>query len=363
MRTLSVELGARSYPVVLGQLADLGARAAQHLRPGPCALVSDSHVAPLHGEAALRSLEAAGFSPKLLVLPAGEDHKNLSTWQVLLTELLILGAERSLPVFALGGGVVGDIAGFAAATALRGLPLVQVPTTLLAMVDSSVGGKTGVNTPQGKNLVGAFHQPVLVLAAMDTLRTLPDEELRCGLGEVIKHAVLEGEDHFALLERRAADILARDPAVLVELVARSVACKAAVVAADERESGQRALLNAGHTLGHALELALGYGALRHGEAVAIGLLAEADIARRRGLASLDFLRRLQALTQALGLPTRAPGLDPERVLAATAMDKKRTCGKIVCALPVGIGRVKLEQVSDQELAEGARTAIEGLEDR
>lgn len=360
---LRVALGARGYPVVLGALAGLGPRLAQARAPGPCVVITDSTVAALHADAAEASLRAAGFTPRRRVFPAGEAHKTLDTWRALVEGVLDLGAERGWPVVALGGGVVGDLAGFVAATGLRGLALVQVPTTLLAMVDSSVGGKTGVNTARGKNLVGVFHQPELVYAALDTLGTLSDAELRCGLGEVLKHAVLAGEGFFGWLERRAGALLARDPRVVAEAVARCVRIKAGYVARDEREAGPRALLNLGHTVGHALELAQGYGALRHGEAVAIGMLAEAHIAARRGWAHPGFVARLRALTAALGLPTRAPGVPVDLVVAAAAMDKKRACANIVCALPLGVGAVALHPVTPEELSEAARVAVEGQEDR
>lgn len=355
---LKVELGSRSYPIVLGQLAQLGPRLAQETRPGRCVLVSNEVVAPLHARAALGSLSGAGFEPTLLQIPDGEANKTLEAWQTLVAELLELGVDRQTPLISLGGGVTGDIVGFAAASTMRGLPFVQVPTTLLAMVDASVGGKTGVNTSQGKNLVGSFYQPILVLAAMDTLATLSPEEFRCGLGEVLKHAVLEGESFFEWLGDHAQAVLAQEPKALEQAIARCCAYKAQIVAQDEREGGIRALLNCGHTLGHALERELGFGSLRHGEAVAIGMLGEAAICVSRGEASAEWIKRLRALTLALGLPVQAPGqLHVSAIVQATRHDKKRAHGILTAALPAGPGRVTLSAVTPAELSVAAQAIL------
>lgn len=362
MEPLIVSLGDRSYPIVWGRLGGLGAAVAAALRPGRCVVVSDSNVAPLYGEAAILSLREAGFSPSLHSFAAGESNKTLDTYQALVQEILAAGVDRATPVLALGGGVVGDMAGFAAATLLRGLAFVQVPTTLLAMVDSSVGGKTGVNAAVGKNLVGAFHQPSLVFAPMDTLATLPDEELRCGLGEVVKHAVLADPAFFAWLESDGWRLLAREPEALRHAVLRCCAIKAAIVARDERETGERALLNLGHTVGHAIEAVAGYGAWRHGEAVAMGLLAEARCAVALGLAEPSLPGRIAALSRALGLPTELPPLPPDALRAAMAFDKKRTRGTLTVALPIEIGRACLHAVEPAVLLE-AIPGLLGQEDR
>ncbi len=355
---LSVDLGERSYPIVLGALPQLGAHLAAVHRPGPCVLVSNDVVAPLHADAALDSLRAAGFEPTLLVLPDGEANKTLQTWQGLVHRLLELGIGRKTPVISLGGGVTGDIVGFAAASTKRGVPFVQVPTTLLAMVDASVGGKTGVNTAQGKNLVGAFYQPSLVLAALDTLSTLSPEEFRCGLGEVLKHAVLEGPAFFGWLQDHSQALLDQDPEILRQAIARCCAYKADIVAQDEREGGIRALLNCGHTLGHALERELGFGDLRHGEAVAVGMLAEAAICVHRGDAMPMWPRELAALTAALGLPTQSPRhVAPQALVDATLHDKKRARGILTAALPAGPGRVTLSAVTPAELAVAAQAIL------
>ncbi|HJN75721.1 MAG TPA: 3-dehydroquinate synthase [Myxococcota bacterium] len=357
---LSVELGERSYAIVLGELAMLGAELAL-LRDGRAVLVTNDVVHPLYGEAAVGALEDGGFDVDVLVIPDGEAHKHLDTWRRLVEDLLALQVDRGTCVVALGGGVTGDIAGFAAASTMRGLPLVQVPTTLLAMVDSSVGGKTGVNAVWGKNLVGAFHQPQLVLAALDTLATLSEEEYRCGLGEVVKHAVLADADFFSWLGSHSSEVLGRDRSALVHVVSRCCAIKAEIVARDEREAGLRAVLNAGHTLGHALERVLGYGALRHGEAVGIGLVAEAWIAVARGEADPSLPAEIGRLLAKLGLPLRWPGVCPEDIAEAALMDKKRLRGMVRVAYPVSIGRVRIAGVEQAELLEAARRLSEPTE--
>jgi 3-dehydroquinate synthase len=359
---LTVELGERSYPIVLAPLSALGTTMAEVLSPGPCALITNPVVRPLHGDAAVASLTAAGWAPTVFEVPDGEAHKTLATWQALVMELLGAGVDRRTPLIALGGGVTGDEVGFAAATALRGVPFVQVPTTLLAMVDASVGGKTGVNTPHGKNLVGAFHQPRLVLADVETLATLSDAEFRCGLGEVVKHAVLADPRFFAWLEEHVSDVLAREHTALVHCVRRCCAIKAAVVAADERESGARALLNLGHTIGHAIEKTLGFGVIRHGEAVGIGMVAEARLAVQRGVAAPELPLRIGRLLVALELPVSWPGLAPQALLDAATMDKKMSRGRLTLTIPRRLGEVRLEQVDLWELTGAAESVSKPLED-
>ena len=354
---LTVDLGERSYPIVLAPLSALGVNARAQLGgAGRCVLVSNDVVAPLYADAAAASLAAAGWSVEQVLLPDGEVHKTLETWRGLVEGLLDLRVDRRTPIIALGGGVTGDIAGFAAASCLRGLPVVQVPTTLLAMVDSSVGGKTGVNTRHGKNLVGAFHQPSLVHVGVECLDTLDDAELRCGLGEVVKHAVIEDGDFFAWLERNAPRLIAREHEALRYVVLRCCSIKAAVVSADEREEGRRAVLNLGHTVGHALEASLGYGALRHGEAVGIGMVAEARLAVHRGAADPALPDRIGGLLERLGLPVRWPGVHPDRLLDAVGMDKKRARGRIAVTVPYRIGDVRLESLVLNDL----RPALEAV---
>jgi shikimate kinase/3-dehydroquinate synthase len=366
-----VRAEAHAYDVIVTRaLAGLGSAIAACVDTRRAVLVANPTVAALHGAGAARSIRAAGFDLACVEVPDGEVHKDVAAWQALVDELLAARVDRRTVVVALGGGVTGDLVGFAAATTLRGLAFVQVPTTLLAMVDSSVGGKVGVNAAQGKNLVGAFHPPTLVYAALDTLATLPDAELRCGLGEVVKHAVIDGELALARLEVLAPALRARDPDALAEVVAHSVQVKRAIVREDPLERGRRALLNAGHTVGHALETALGHGAMRHGEAVALGLLAEARWGARHGAAPAgtdlrlagDFAARLEGLLRALGLPTSAPACDVgpavirDRMLAALGVDKKRERGTLRVAVPIAPGVVLVEHVRD------ATTLVDCLEE-
>ena len=331
--------------------AGLGAALSVAARRGRCVVVTNPVVGPLHAPGLLAHLEAEGWEPTLLEIPDGEERKNLETWGTLVERLLEARVDRRTPVLALGGGVTGDTVGFAAASALRGLPLVQLPTSLLAMVDSSVGGKTGVNTRHGKNLVGAFYQPRLVWAALHTLGTLPAEELRCGLGEVVKHAVLEGEDALVDCEAQAERLIAADPEALEVVVARSVRTKAAVVAADPLESGVRATLNLGHTLGHAIEAVTGYGRVRHGEAVMIGLCAVARFSAGRGwLRAPDLPSRLEKLGSQLGLPVRAPdGVTRDALIDAVGFDKKRLRATIRIVAPRAPGDVVLHDLPIDEV--------------
>src|SRR5438309_4240378 len=293
-----VDLGARSYPVVIGAgvLAEVGPRLAAAGYRGRCALVTSERVGTLYREPVVASLAEAGFSPVAVEIPDGEQHKNLAWLAVLYDRLLDAGIERRSPLIALGGGVVGDLAGFAAATLLRGLPLVQVPTTLLGQVDAAIGGKTGINHALGKNLIGAFHQPRLVVVDVATLRSLPRREFVAGLAEVVKYAVIRDAELFAALEAQLDGLLGLDESVLVPVVASCCEHKAAVVAADEREeSGERAVLNFGHTVGHALEVLTEYRRLLHGEAVAIGMVAAARVSQARGLCAAATVERLERL--------------------------------------------------------------------
>lgn len=352
---MRVELGDRSYPIVVGCLSDVGETAAQQFKAGPIAVVTNDVVGPLHAARVEDSLRHAGFQPRRFVIPDGEAQKTLATWEDLVQRLLAWGIDRRTPVLALGGGVTGDLAGFAAATVMRGVPLMQVPTTLLAMVDSSVGGKTAVNTPAGKNLVGAFHQPRAVHVPLDALETLDDAEYRCGLGEVVKHAVLGDAAFFSWLETHQADVRQRKPEAIEHMVRTCCHIKADVVRQDERESGVRAVLNCGHTVGHALERVLGYGTLRHGEAVGIGLVAECQVAIARGQASRELPRRIAALLRALGLPTSVKAA-PDALVEAMQFDKKRAHGRIWIAYPADLGRVVLAEAESAELLDAAKAA-------
>jgi 3-dehydroquinate synthase len=359
-RTVEVG-GERPYSIAIapGLLHD-GARIAHALRGRHVLLVSDSHVAPLYAQAVEQALLAA--RPDLLlarwVMPAGEQHKTLAQFGACLDALAHLGATRDATVLALGGGVVGDLAGFAAASWMRGIDCVQLPTTLLAMVDSSVGGKTAVDLPQGKNLVGAFHPPRAVIADTTTLRTLPDRELRAGLAEVVKYGAIFDRQFLAWLERHAGDLLARDDAALAEAIARSCEFKADVVSRDPYEHGHRALLNFGHTFAHAIEAEQGYAgvglaALNHGEAVAIGMVLAARMSTLLGLAPEHDARALESLLAAFGLPVRLPdGVAPAALLARMRLDKKADAQGLRFVLwnGAGEGRIVAGVADDAVLA-------------
>jgi 3-dehydroquinate synthase len=315
--TITVDLGPRSYPIVIGRkLLDGGFDLSGFVIGGDCLVVSNVTVAPLYCEQLAPNL--TGKSINTIELPDGEAHKTVATMQTILDRLVASGANRDTTIIALGGGVVGDIAGFAAACYMRGVAFVQIPTTLLAQVDSSVGGKTGVNHAGGKNLIGAFHQPQAVLIDTDTLTTLPDRELRAGLAEVIKHGVICDLGFFAWLEKNIDALLARDPAALAHAIQRSCEIKAAVVADDEREAGRRAILNFGHTFGHAIEHCQGYGRWLHGEAVAAGMIMATELS---GLAETE-VQRLRKLLQRAGLPIQPPSIATDDWLKAMGMDKK-----------------------------------------
>ncbi len=315
IRTLQVELGARSYPIDIGP----GVLSRLDTQGQRCLVVSNDTVAPLHLKTLLAQLPEGTAT---CILPDGEAHKTLDSAGVILDALAAGGFHRDGLVIALGGGVIGDLAGFAAAVYHRGIAFIQIPTTLLSMVDSSVGGKTGVNHPAGKNLIGAFHQPRQVLADLQLLDTLPSREYAAGMAEVVKYAALGDLAFLDWLEAQTPALQARDHAVLAEMVERCCATKARIVAADEREQGQRALLNLGHTFGHAIETASGYGTVLHGEAVAIGMVMAADLSYRLGWTSLTDVERLRDLLQALDLPTRCPPIPPEQFLALMQRDKK-----------------------------------------
>lgn len=317
MSTLTVELGARSYPIEIGRGLLSGGYDFSASLPGPNAtIVSDDNVAPLYLEALRACIPGRRLHHR--VLPAGEAHKTLAGVSEILDALVEAGGHRDTAVIALGGGVVGDMAGFAAAVYQRGVAFVQVPTTLLAQVDSSVGGKTGVNHPAGKNLIGAFHQPSVVVIDTDTLATLPEREFRAGLAEVIKYGALGDAGFFAWLEDNMPALLAHSHDALAHAIRRCCELKAEIVAADERERGRRALLNLGHTFGHAIETCTGYGEWLHGEAVAAGMVMAA---RTSGLAG-DALARLTALLEAAGLPVAPPPVGADRLRRAMQLDKK-----------------------------------------
>jgi 3-dehydroquinate synthase len=339
--TLNVALGSRSYPIVIeaGLLgrADLVRR---YLPARDVLVVSNTSVAPLYLPRLAASLAPDGRHVEV-ILPYGEAHKTLGNVARVLDVLVANRFGRDCAVVALGGGVVGDLAGFAAACYQRGVTFVQVPTTLLAQVDSAVGGKTAVNHPGGKNLIGAFHQPAAVLTDIGTLATLPARELRAGLAEVIKYGLMCDAGFFAWVEAHLVQLLAGEPATLAQCVRRSCEIKAAVVARDEREHGERALLNLGHTFGHALESATGYGEWLHGEAVGTGLVMAAEMSCACGLLGAADAQRVRSVVERAGLPTRIPGVSPELVLEHMRIDKKVQGGRIRLVLLRAIGAALL----------------------
>jgi 3-dehydroquinate synthase len=359
LRTIPVELSANPYPIVIGAgaLQQLGEQVrAAGIKAGTKVLVVTNPVVEQHyGATALASLQAAGFDASTLVIEAGEEQKTPATVAQIHDAAFARRLERGSLIVALGGGVVGDMAGFAAASWLRGIAVVQVPTTLLAMVDAAIGGKTGVNHPGGKNLIGAFHQPRLVLIDPTTLATLPEREFRAGMAEVIKYGVIGDPQLFADLEAAGGDLAAMGtlPAALLQrILERSAAAKARVVAADEREGGLRAILNYGHTLGHVVEALCGYGTWLHGEAVAIGMVAAGELALELGLWSEAEQSRQRAVIAAAGLPLAWPELAPEAVLACLQGDKKVRDGRVRFVLPTGLGTVEIRDDvrGDQVLA-------------
>jgi 3-dehydroquinate synthase len=352
MLSIRVQLGERSYDIAVtsGDLAGVGPFARQRTQGRRAFVVTDGNAWP-HAQQCADALTAAGFAVSTAVLPPGEEQKALATASRLYDQLAEAQADRKTLVVAAGGGVVGDLAGFVAATFNRGLPLLMVPTTLLAMVDSSVGGKVGVNHPRAKNLIGAFHQPVGVWIDTAALATLPDREYRSGLAEVVKYGVILDAELFDYLERHAEALLRREPEAVRHVAARSCRLKADVVERDEREeTGLRAVLNYGHTFAHAFETAAGYGTWLHGEAVAAGMVCASRLAERRGLIPPDLTQRQERLLAHFGLPT-APGAWPaDELLAAMRNDKKALAGRLRFVLPRRFGEVALfDDVADADV--------------
>ena len=350
--SLTVGLGERSYPIHIGSnvLARAGSLLAA-LAARRAVIVTNPVVARHHLARLRAALDAAGIASVVVVVPEGEAQKNWSTQQDIVTRLVELNAERSTPLIALGGGVVGDLAGFAAAIYRRGMPFVQIPTTLLAQVDSSVGGKTGINHPLGKNMIGAFYQPRAVLIDTDCLATLPDRELSAGLAEVVKYGAIRDRAFFDWLEANVDALLARDPVALKHAIRVSCAIKAAVVAVDERETGERALLNFGHTFGHAIETATGYGTWLHGEAIAAGMVLAARLSQR----TLDFpagdVARLSALLAYARLPIAPPEMAYPRWRELLARDKKVTTGALRFVLLTALGAAVISsEIEERELS-------------
>ena len=356
---IRIDLGIRAYDILIGRGLLLRADSFEALPAGQHAvIVSNTTVAPLFAESLTAALKTRYRHVQLVELPDGEAHKDWSALNRIFDALLSSGCDRQTVLFALGGGVVGDIAGFAAACYMRGVSYVQVPTTLLAQVDSSVGGKTGINHPLGKNMIGAFHQPRLVVADLDTLDALPQRELVAGLAEVIKYGPIADAAFLSWTEDNLEALLRRDKSALVHAVTRSCRIKAAVVAQDERESGLRAILNFGHTFGHAIEAGLGYGVWLHGEAVGCGMVLAADLSVRLGLIEPDYGARIRRLIERAGLPMRCPPLGPERYLELMRVDKKSDSGDLRFVVLDGPGRARLQRVSDSDAVEVVRANSE-----
>lgn len=353
MQTLHVELGERRYPIFIGSQLDPQALLAPYIQGKQVMIVTNATVAPLylaHYEGAVRAL---GKAVSVCVLPDGEKYKNIEHLNLIFDALLEAGFNRDCTVLALGGGVIGDMAGFASACFQRGVHFIQVPTTLLSQVDSSVGGKTGINHPLGKNMIGAFQQPQAVLADMAQLKTLPERELSAGLAEVIKYALLGDIEFLAWLEVHMDGLVARDPELLAEAVYRSCAHKARIVANDEKEQGERALLNLGHTFGHAVESYLGYGEWLHGEAVAVGMVMAADLSHRMGWISAEDLRRTKKIILRAKLPVICPKIPLDQFLAYMSHDKKVLNGQLRLVLMKRLGQAVITKEFDAELMKQA----------
>jgi 3-dehydroquinate synthase len=359
-KRLTVELGLRSYDVEVvtrgaGAFGPYVRRALARSWTGSSCrsalIVTDRNLAELSIPAPFQAaIEAVGIAVETAVVPPGESAKSLAQAERLYDALATRGADRHTLIIALGGGVVGDLAGFVAATFTRGLPLIMVPTTLLAQVDSSLGGKVGVNHPRAKNLIGAFYQPLGVWIDTQTLETLPDRDFRCGLAEVVKYGVISSDSFFSFLEQNANAILARESNAIEQIILQSCRIKSVVVARDEREEGEdRAMLNFGHTIAHAIEAVAGYdGPFRHGEAVAIGMVAESRLAQRLGWITDLVVDRQARLLERFGLPIKAPGLDLVKLKHAMSRDKKNRLGKIRFVLPRGIGKVELTDLAGED---------------
>jgi len=351
VHTVGIELGERSYSIVIGAGVLAAPQAWMGLPgAGTAVVVSNVTVAPLYMAQVKQALAGRYGRVLEVVLPDGEAYKDWVHLNLVFDHLLARACDRSTVLFALGGGVIGDLTGFAAACYMRGVPFVQIPTTLLAQVDASVGGKTAVNHPLGKNMIGAFHQPARVLCDLNVLHSLPEREFCAGLAEVIKYGPIADAGFLDWIEEKLPSLMAREPAALAHAVRRSCEIKAAVVAQDERESGPRAILNFGHTFGHAIEAGLGYGQWLHGEAVGCGMVMAADLSHRLGLMPADFVARMRDLVQRAGLPVDAPDLGAATYLSLMRVDKKAEAGEIRFVLIEDLGRAVMRPVPDALVA-------------
>lgn len=353
MNTVTVDLGQRSYDILIEEhLLDKAGSCIAGLRPpGATAIVTNTTVAPLYAARLATALTHAGFTAAIIELPDGEQFKTHDQLQRLYSGILAAGLDRQSLLIALGGGVIGDMAGFAAATYMRGIPFIQIPTTLLAQVDSSVGGKTGVNLPEGKNLVGAFHQPLMVVIDPQVLKTLPVRQLQSGAAEVVKSAVIHEAKFFCYLEQNTAGIAAGDMQVLKKVITTCCGIKASITSRDETEQGIRAFLNFGHTIGHAIETLTEYTSYTHGEAVAIGMAASAHLSCSLGYCKKCDVERLNSLLQNIGLPTALPCFSASAYIEAILKDKKKTADALKMVFMKEIGTVFIRTTAAQELRE------------
>ena len=352
MKTLEVDLGNRSYPIYIGtDLIDQASLFSACEKASSIYIVTNTTVAPLYAGRLTKTLEAFGKPVRTITLPDGESYKDWKNLQLIFDDLLKFGADRQTMLVALGGGVIGDMTGFAAASFMRGIRFIQVPTTLLAQVDSSVGGKTGINHPLGKNMIGAFHQPAAVIADLNTLKTLPPRELSAGLAEVVKHGAIADAKFLDWIEVNAARLLACDTDAMGHAVLRSCEIKSAVVSADEREGGIRATLNFGHTFGHAIEAGMGYGEWLHGEAVGCGMVMGADLSCRLKLITEAELERLTTIIKSMNLPIVPPKFGAERYMELMQVDKKTEGGQIRYVILEKIGKAQIKSVPDTQVIE------------
>ena len=358
MQTLSVALAERSYPIYVGSgIIDDVDRIVKALPAPRVALITNNIVGPLYADVLSRSLIQRGVAVTLVTLNDGEINKTWASLDIVFDAMLRARCDRRTTLLALGGGVVGDVAGFAAAIFMRGIPFIQIPTTLLAQVDSSVGGKTAINHPLGKNMIGAFYQPIAVFADIKTLSTLPDREFKAGLAEVIKHGVIRDIGFFEWLEANMDQLLAREPYALTHAVMRSIEIKAAIVAVDERETGPRALLNFGHTFGHAIEAGLGFGTWLHGEAVAAGMVMAADLSIRLGRICATERDRIRNLIERTGLPVLGPDLGADRYLNLMSLDKKADAGRLRFILLERLGAAYIAESVPQHIVRATLEAM------
>lgn len=350
MKTLEVDLGDRSYPIYIGTgLIDQPNLFSACEKATSIYIVTNTTVAPLYAKRLTKTLETLGKPVRTIILPDGESYKDWENLQLIFDDLLKFGADRQTMLVALGGGVIGDMTGFAAASFMRGIRFIQVPTTLLAQVDSSVGGKTGINHPLGKNMIGAFHQPTAVIADLNTLKTLPPRELSAGLAEVIKHGAIADEQFLEWIEANTSALLACNTDAMAHAVLRSCEIKSAVVSADEKEGGLRATLNFGHTFGHAIEAGMGYGEWLHGEAVGCGMVMGADLSHRLGYISEAQAGHLKNIIKSMNLPTEPPKFGSARYMELMQVDKKTEGGQIRYVVLEKIGKAKIQSVPDTQV--------------